>query len=221
MFAVLLAMGFGASLVATLGLVELHDEILKASFEQGDRAIQSWVHGFARPGLTGLMRVLSWVGSPFAAAPAVALAAGVLWWKRMKDDAVLVAAAALGGVLLDEVMKLHFKRVRPEVPWALVHEHSFSFPSGHSVLAMVMYGVIVYKTQDKLPSRWLRAALMLAALAMVVGIGVSRVYLGVHYPSDVAGGYFVGAVWLAAVIGADAWVSGLGSGGGRPPCGWG
>jgi undecaprenyl-diphosphatase len=131
-----------------------------------------------------------------------------MWWRRRKDDAVFVAAAALGGVALDQVMKLHFKRLRPDLPWAFVHEHSFSFPSGHSVLAMVLYGVIVYKTQDKLPGKWAKAALMVGAFLMVAGIGVSRVYLGVHYPSDVAGGYFVGAVWLAAVIGSDLWVEG-------------
>jgi undecaprenyl-diphosphatase len=71
-----------------------------------------------------------------------------------------------------------------------------------------MYGVIVYKTQDKLRSKWAKAALMVGAFLMVVGIGVSRVYLGVHYPSDVAAGYFVGAVWLAAVIASDLWVEG-------------
>ena len=204
----LLLVGFGAALVTTFGLVELHDEILKSSFEQGDQALQTWVHGFTTPLLTELMRGLSWIGSPFVLAPSVSLAAALLWWRGMKDDAVLVAAAALGGIALDEVMKLHFKRLRPDVPWAFVHEHSFSFPSGHSVLAIVMYGVIVYKTQDKLRRPWAKAALMIGAFLMVAGIGVSRVYLGVHYPSDVAGGYFVGAVWLAAVIGSDLWVQG-------------
>lgn len=204
----LLLVGFGAALVAAAGLVEFHDEILEASFGYWDRAIQSWVHGLATPMLTPVMLGLSWIGSPFALVPAVTLAAGLLWWRGMKDDAVLVVAAALGGVALNEVMKMHFRRLRPDVPWALVQEHSFSFPSGHSVLAMVMYGVIVYKTQDKLRSRWAKAALMVGAMLMVVGIGVSRVYLGVHYPSDVAAGYFVGAVWLAAVIGSDLWVQG-------------
>jgi membrane-associated phospholipid phosphatase len=204
----LLLVGFVAALVVTFGLVELHDEILEASSQQLDQALQGWVHGFARPMLTQVMLGLSWIGSPFVLTPAVALAAGLLWWQGLRDDAVLVAAAALGGVALNEVMKLHFKRLRPEVPWAFAHEHSFSFPSGHSVMAMVMYGVIVYKTQDKLRSPWAKAALMLGALLMVVGIGVSRVYLGVHYPSDVAAGYFVGAVWLAAVIGSDWWVEG-------------
>lgn len=202
----LLLVGLAASLVVTSGLVELHDEILEASFRYWDQAIQGWVHGLASPMLTQVMLGLSWIGSPYALVPAVALAAGLLWWRGMKDDAVLVVAAALGGVALNEGMKLYFKRLRPDLPWALVHEHSFSFPSGHSVLAMVLYGVIVYKTQDKLRSRWAKAALVAGALLMVAGIGVSRVYLGVHYPSDVAAGYFVGAVWLAAVVGSDVWV---------------
>ena len=206
LFGALLLVAFGVVLITTSGLVKLHDEILKASFEQRDQAIQSWVHGFARPMLTEAMSGLSWIGSPFVVTPAVALAVGLMWWWGPKDDALLVAAAALGGVALDEVMKLHFKRSRPELPWAFVHEHSFSFPSGHSVLAMVMYGVIVYKTQDKLHSKGAKAALMVGAFLMVAGIGVSRVYVGAHYPSDVAGGYFGGAVWLAAVIGSDMWV---------------
>jgi undecaprenyl-diphosphatase len=206
LFGALLLVGFAVALVSTSGLVKLHDEILKASFEQRDQAIQSWVHGFAQPMLTVVMRGLSWIGSPFALTPAVTLAAGLMWWRGRKDNAIFVASAALGGVALDEVMKLHFKRLRPDVPWAFVHEHSFSFPSGHSVMAIVMYGVIVYKTHDKLRRRWAKVALMVGAFLMMMGIGLSRVYLGAHYPSDVAGGYFVGAVWLAAVIGSDLWV---------------
>lgn len=156
--------------------------------------------------LTEVMRGLSWIGSPFALVPIVSVAVALMWRLGRKDNATVVAAAALGGVALDEVMKWHFKRLRPDVPWAFVHEHSFSFPSGHSVLALVMYGVIVYKTQDKMRNVWAKAALVAGAMLMVAGIGFSRVYLGVHYPSDVAGGYFVGAVWLTAVIGSDQWI---------------
>lgn len=204
----LLLVGFTAALVVTAGLVELHDEILEASFRQGDRAIQSWMHRLATPMLTQVMLGLSWIGSPFALVPAVTLAAVWMWCRRLKHDAVMVVAAALGGVALNEMMKLYFKRLRPDLPWAFVQEDSFSFPSGHSVLAMVMYGVIVYKAQNKLRSLWAKVALLVGALLMVVGIGVSRVYLGVHYPSDVAAGYFVGAVWLAAVVISDLCVQG-------------
>ena len=208
LFAALLLVGFAVALVTTSGLVLLHDEVLNTSFETRDVAVQSWVHGFASPMLTEVMRGLSWIGSPFALVPIVTVAVALMWRLGRKDNATVVAAAALGGVALDEVMKWHFKRLRPDVPWAFVHEHSFSFPSGHSVLAIVMYGVIVYKTQDKLRSVWAKAALVAGAVLMVAGIGFSRVYLGAHYPSDVAGGYFVGAVWLAAVIGSDRWIRG-------------
>lgn len=203
----LLLVGFSVTLVTASGLILLHDEILNVSFEQHDQAVQSWAHGLAGPILTEAMRGLSWIGSPFVLVPTVTLAVGLMWKMGRKDDALLVAAAALGGVALDEVMKLHFKRLRPEVPWALVHEHSFSFPSGHSVLAIVMYGVIVYKAENRLRSRLAKAALMVGAILMVAGIGFSRVYLGAHFPSDVVGGYFVGAVWLAAVIASDMWIA--------------
>lgn len=202
----LLVIGLAAAALATSGLVELHDHILHPTFLAGDQAIQNWVHSFTSPSLTILMRLVSAIGSPFTIAPAVAIAATTLWLRKYHDDAILVAAAAFGAAALDELMKLHFKRTRPDVPWAFIHEHSFSFPSGHSVLAFVMYGVIVYKTQDKLRSPALKAALMIAAFLMVCAIGISRVYLGVHYPSDVAGGYFVGAIWLAAIIGSDLWI---------------
>ncbi|WP_162601658.1 phosphatase PAP2 family protein [Occallatibacter savannae] len=206
LFGALLLVGFAVALVTTSGLVLLHDEILNASFERRDVAVESWAHGFTNPMLTEAMEGLSWIGSPIALVPIITVAVALMWRLGRRDNATVVAAAALGGVALDEVMKWHFKRLRPDVPWAFVHEHSFSFPSGHSVLAIVMYGVIVYKTQDKLRSLWARAALVAGAALMVAGIGFSRVYLGAHFPSDVAGGYFVGAVWLAAVIGSDQWI---------------
>ena len=74
-------------------------------------------------------------------------------------------------------------------------------------LAWFLYGVIVYKIEDRFRNKWTKAALVTAATLMVAGIGLSRIYLGAHYPSDVAGGYFVGAVWLTAVIGSDRWIA--------------
>src|SRR3978361_1931630 len=114
LFGVLLLVGLVVAIVTTAGLVELHDEILEASSQQVDQALQSWVHGFSSPALTRLMQLLSLIGSPFVLAPAVMLAALWMVWRGLKDDAVLVVVAAFGGVVLDEVMKLHFKRLRPD-----------------------------------------------------------------------------------------------------------
>ena len=74
------------------------------------------------------------------------------------------------------------------------------------MLAMVLCGIIIYGTQDKLRYKWSKAVVIMVALLMVVGIGVSKLYLGMHHPSDVAAGHFVGVAWLASVIGSDVWV---------------
>ena len=84
-----------------------------------------------------------------------------------------------------------------------MHEPSFSFPSGHSVFAVVVYGMLIYIGMRHLRRMRERVAVVVAAGALIFGIGYSRIYLGVHYPSDVAAGYFVGAMWLGTVVAAD------------------
>jgi len=74
------------------------------------------------------------------------------------------------------------------------------------VLAVVVYGAVMYLGLRHLPRLWQRAGVVLLSFSLILGIGLSRIYLGVHYPSDVAAGYYVGAVWLCAVIGADWYV---------------
>jgi undecaprenyl-diphosphatase len=95
---------------------------------------------------------------------------------------------------------LVFERPRPSPLWALAEEASFSFPSGHSVAAFAFYGVITYLIFRRLKGRAARVALISTASVFIVAIGASRVYLGVHYPSDVVAGYLVGLIWLATVV---------------------
>jgi undecaprenyl-diphosphatase len=85
----------------------------------------------------------------------------------------------------------------------LIHERNFSFPSGHSTAAFALYGMLAYLLIDHMRSTAGKLVLLLVAVALVLGIGISRVYLGVHYPSDVAAGYLAGFIWLATLIGAD------------------
>jgi undecaprenyl-diphosphatase len=100
-------------------------------------------------------------------------------------------------------LKLYFHRQRPDVPWFLAHESSFSFPSGHSVAAICLYGILGYVLTGRIQSLRARAATLGTAVFLVLGVGLSRVYLGVHYPSDVAAGYLAGLIWLLTVIGGD------------------
>lgn len=202
-FLAYLAFGLGVALALGLCLAEFREEIAEPFLQHVDAALMQALHLDATPGLTLLMKTLTWIGSPTVICPAVVLAAGWLWWKGYKRQAALVLITTGGGGLLDVVMKLFFRRNRPNLPWAILHEHSFSFPSGHSVEAFAMYGMLLYLSMKHLNRAWEKALSVVGALGLAFGIGLSRIYLGVHYPSDVAAGYFVGGVWVLAVIAAD------------------
>ena len=202
-FGALLLVGLVATSVMMLTIAEVHEHIYGARLMRLDERIQGDVHGDTTPDLTRVMFCLTDIGSPKTLLPAIPLLAGLLWWRRLRHAAVLLLIATGGSGLLVLLLKLHFRRVRPDLPWAFAHEPSYSFPSGHSVLAVVVYGTLLYIGMRRLPRMWERVAVCVVALTLILGIGTSRIYLGVHYPSDVAAGYFVGAVWLGAVIGSD------------------
>jgi membrane-associated phospholipid phosphatase len=111
------------------------------------------------------------------------------------------AAAILGGGLLDGVLKIAFRRQRPETAMDFLSRMSWSFPSGHSLGSLVTYGMLAYLIILALKGRqrWQISA-MVGALLLILSIGFSRLYLGVHYFSDVVGGYSAGALWLSACI---------------------
>jgi undecaprenyl-diphosphatase len=124
----------------------------------------------------------------------------ILFLRRAWVEALGLIAAFAGAGLLDAALKLWFHRDRPSVEWALARESTFSFPSGHATLSLVVYGMILYLILRLSHSRLLDVTATLIALPLILVIGVSRVYLGVHYPSDILAGYLAGAIWLLAVI---------------------
>ena len=194
--------------LATCGLLmwllaEFHEEIAEPYLSGLDASLMTMVHGWTAPWLTTVMETFTFVGSAGTLVPVVAALVIGFWLRREWSDGVMLIVAIGGAGLLMLGLKLHFRRVRPDVPWALVHEHSFSFPSGHSILAVVMYGVLTYLLWARVRQKRWRTAIIVAALGFIACIGLSRVYLGVHYPTDVAAGYFVGLVWLGVVIASD------------------
>jgi len=204
--ALLLLLGLLMSTLTMLLMAKVHEEIAQPFLEHVDRQLMQVIHAHNTPALTRLAFTLSFIGSPTALIPGVALSAIVLWALKLRRDAVLLVTAIGGAALLDTILKLHFRRIRPTVPWALVTEHSFSFPSGHSVGAVVLYGTITYLIWSHLHDFKQRAVVIVLALLLIAGIGASRVYIGVHYPTDVAAGYLVGLLWLLTIVGANEYV---------------
>jgi undecaprenyl-diphosphatase len=185
--------------VLLLVLSEYRQQITEPWLTSLDQGLMSVVHSWARPWLTDAMLAFSFLGSWEFVVPLSIVLVLCQLSRGAKGAAGLLAIAVGGSAALNLCLKYWFHRARPAVPWALTSEASFSFPSGHAVTAFCLYATLAYlhlRSGDKR----IDAAWMVAALFMTLGIGLSRVYLGVHYPSDIAAGYLVGGFWVTAVI---------------------
>lgn len=116
---------------------------------------------------------------------------------RQKISALWFALSlVLVSGIVNPVLKTFFHRVRPTVLPHLVVEHSFSFPSGHAITSMLLYGVVLFALKDFITTRPVRLAVQILLGVLIFLIGISRIYLGVHYPSDVLAGWLLGLSWL-------------------------
>jgi undecaprenyl-diphosphatase len=164
-------------------------------------ALDTWatpfLHGIASPGLDALMNALTDIGTTPVIAPLLVLAAALLLRKRRPGAALFLGVASGGAVILDGTMKLLFQRPRPRLPWAQVLP-DYSFPSGHTMNAVVFYVAVALILWSVFGRRTGLTALAVAAV-LAFGVGVSRIYLGYHYLTDVVGGLLAGIAWLLVV----------------------
>jgi undecaprenyl-diphosphatase len=172
-----------------------------------DAAVRNAVHAWATPGLTFAMLCATQLGS----APFLIVVGALAVWRLAaagrRHAALLLAVAALGGEALDQILKLCFHRPRPEAFFGLMDPPTYSFPSGHALTATCFYGVLAALLAARARPVAAKAGLWALAGALVALIGLSRVYMGVHYPSDVLAGYAAAVVWVAAVrAGYGVWL---------------
>jgi undecaprenyl-diphosphatase len=200
-----------AALAACVALTVLHAALPRlAPF---DLSVQATVHSWTTPALTGLMRTLTFIGSIEVFIPTLIAAVGILLIVGEKEQGIrlirkrqvstLFAVGIGGALVLNETFKAHFQRARPRVPWSIGDEHTFSFPSGHSLFSLVLYGLIAYSVLTRRDPLLRRLVVAAGCAGLVLGIGLSRIYLGMHWPTDVLAGYLTGALWLEATIAID------------------
>ena len=199
-----LGLGLVLALLAGLLFAWLGDEVVEGETQAADERLRELVNGIATPGLTDLMVFASVWGAPRRLAILAAVAIGAFLARGWRRGAMLVFVTLAGAGLLDTGLKLLYGRARPSA----FFDHypapgSYSFPSGHALFAMAFFGGLAVLLWGRLGRRALRVATVLAALALVLLIGFSRIYLGVHYPTDVVGGWAAGLVWVAAVALGD------------------
>lgn len=166
-----------------------------------DIAAANWIHSRAQPtGLT-VSQTISEIGSPTTMG-VIAVVGGAILLARGRITMLLTWAAVFaGGGLLERLLKIVVHRTRPAFTPTPPVEQSLSFPSGHSMMCAIGMGMLVYMltVPRHMPRPW-RGILIGLALSLVLAVGVSRVYLGAHYPSDVLGGFAFGTAWIAVCV---------------------
>ncbi|MFE5509724.1 phosphatase PAP2 family protein [Streptomyces sp. NPDC056529] len=169
-----------------------------------DRAVAEELHrgAVAHPGLTRVNRVLSdWVWDPLTMR---ALAAGtvvLLWWRRERRLALWVAGTSVLALLLQQGLKALLGRERPQWPDPVDQAHYAAFPSGHAMTATVVCGLLLWVLALHWRDGWRGwAVLASAGVVSVIGVGWTRTHLGVHWPSDVVGGWLLGWFCVSVAI---------------------
>lgn len=173
------------------------DEQIREGETGTDERLADWLHGRATDPFTDIFRGITVLGNFTTVLAVTAVAVAVLWRRRRHTDAAFVTLAFLGAQVLSTGMKLGFKRDRPFFPDPLATERTFSFPSGHALVSLAVYGSIALVLARVVSTPARRALLLGGTAVLVLAIGFSRLYLGVHFLSDVLAGYAAGAAWLA------------------------
>ena len=194
--AVFFTVSFAIALVATVGfglIAHAVDEGLTQSF---DEYVLRWLFAHRTPALDNLMLDFTTLGSSTVMIVMTFVAATILWQTQHRGSVAILFIGNGGALILNWVLKAIFARPRPVVVAWLTQVHTTSFPSGHAMGSLICYGSIAYVTGRLAPEPRLRKTTWIGAGVIILAIGISRMYLGVHYPSDVVAGYIAGLAWL-------------------------
>jgi membrane-associated phospholipid phosphatase len=191
----------GALLAAVVSLFLfgwLAEEMLEGDTQKFDMSVRNAVHQHAAPALTRVMQAFSFLGSVGTVSVLCVVILGAFLYFHRSRLAALLGITMVGMGALDEALKLAFRRPRP-VAFFGPTPNSYSFPSGHAFGSVCFYGVLAAILATRVRGTAAKWSVWTVAILLMAMIGFSRIYLGVHYPSDVIAGYCAGAVWVAAV----------------------
>lgn len=194
----LLLVGVGVIVGCVAVFAALADEVMEGDTLAMDNAVLLWMNRHATPWLTGLALDITALGAGTVVWLLVIVASVFLWVSRHRYSVLLLWVSIVGSGLINATMKMFFERPRPQLfPWRVPYAGLSSFPSGHSMTSMVCYATLAYLITRLVDSRFLRRFTVCLAAVIVVLIGLSRLYLGVHYPTDVLAGFIMGIAWAS------------------------
>jgi membrane-associated phospholipid phosphatase len=196
-----LTLGAAAVLALGVGFGELLDNVLDGDgVAVADRPVLQFIAAHRQPWLITTARVISDVGSPVGVAVTVAVVGVALAWRRLSWLPLVILLLGTGGIgMINMTVKHLVSRNRPPLAEAVAGEQGFSFPSGHTTGTTVVWLLTAWLASRVLGSWTGRLAVRTGALLMIGAVGATRVYLGVHFPSDVLAGWALGAAWAITI----------------------
>ena len=201
-FGIFLLSGAAIAVAGTWAFAKIAGHVRSGATQTFDDAVMHWIGDHQNPTVQQIMLELTALGTGTVVAMIVFISGMFLWLNKHKHSAILLMVATFGGLVLNNLLKLGFDRPRPQIfPWA-TYAVSSSFPSGHAMSSVIVYGTVAYlaaRLQARAASRVL--TLTFAAL-IILSICVSRLYLGVHFPSDIAAGLVIGLAWAGFCMAA-------------------
>jgi len=161
-----------------------------------DIPILEWVHGTARPILDAIALTITPLGIGWGVAPTLAVVGAILLYQRQWRSLLFLAVTPLGSFLLNRTLKLFFHRERPHLWEVFAPDLSFAFPSGHAMASASLVMVLIALSWN---TRW-RWIVLTPGILFVLVIGWTRIYLGMHYPSDVLAGWLLAIAWSMTTL---------------------
>jgi undecaprenyl-diphosphatase len=174
--------------------------ISEQKIAQFDHTVISFIQGFESSPNTAMMKFFTAIGSGWISSM-ITLVILLFLYKVLhhRFELILFAWVVIGSALLNTFLKIIFHRSRP-ILHRIIDANGYSFPSGHSMAAFTLYAILSFLVWKHISSSLGRILLLIGSAFIILMIGVSRIYLGVHYPSDVLGGYLASSCWLSASI---------------------
>jgi undecaprenyl-diphosphatase len=191
---------FGISLLFAIGFGFIALFINDNKIVNFDKRIADFFQSFNSQFLTNIMKLFTFLGSGLVIAFIVIMAM-IFFYVVLKhrNELVLLVGVVIGSALLNLILKMTFHRARPTIN-RIIDASGYSFPSGHSMAAFTLYGILSFLLWKHISSYRGRSLLIIISVLMIAMIGISRIYLGVHYPSDVLGGFLASGTWLILAI---------------------
>ncbi len=193
-----LLLGLLASIAVIVAFAELADGVVEGESRRFDRSVLLWIHATFPAWLDGPMRLITALGYYWVVVPLLLVALYAFYRKGLVLSAALLAISTTGGIVLTTILKAVFQRARPELFQSDYTASFYSFPSGHATVAVGFYGTLALLLALRLGG-WKRWTVAAVGVALMLLIGFSRLYLGVHYPTDILAGYLSASVWVSTV----------------------